>query len=384
MDLVAILSVAGLGLVWVVYPAGVGLAALVKKAARPEARNENPPIVADDGSGVSRGVSVVIAAREADAAIQARIRDCLESDYRLDRLQIVIAYDRPDAPPDLSPVADPRVTLTKVAADAGGGKALALNAGVRAAVHDCLVFSDTHQRFAPSTIRRLAEELGRPGTGAVSGSLHLAPESGALVSMYWRLEQWLRAAEARIHSAVGVTGAVWAMRRQLWQPLPQDLILDDLHTPMRLVVSGHRIRFAGDAVAYETRTPTPSQEFNRKVRTLTGVIQLCAWLPAVLNPFRNPIWIQFLFHKVLRLFTPYLLALVMVWMAMETAAVLPTRTLLLLGAGFAVAAIWLALTTNGPARRCRQLALEGLLLQIAVVLAGINGLRGNWRVWSTR
>ena len=69
---------------------------------------------------------------------------------------------------------------------------------------------------------------------------------------------------------------------------------------------------------------------------------------------------------------------------MAAAALLPTRNLLVLGAGIAVAAVWLAWTTNGLARRFRQLALEGILLQIAVVLAGINGLRGNWRVWSTR
>ena len=41
------------------------------------------------------------------------------------------------------------------------------------------------------------------------------------------------------------------------------------------------------------------------VRTLTGVIQVCAWLPGVLNPLRNRIWLQFVFHKLLRLLTPY-------------------------------------------------------------------------------
>jgi hypothetical protein len=96
------------------------------------------------------------------------------------------------------------------------------------------------------------------------------------------------------------------MRRALWAPLPPQVILDDLYTPMRLVLDGHRIAVSAAAVAHEQRAPARAAEFQRKVRTLTGVFQVCAFLPGVLQLRRNPVWAQFVAHKLLRLTTPWL------------------------------------------------------------------------------
>ena len=90
--------------------------------------------------------------------------------------------------------------------------------------------------------------------------------------------------EARIHSAIGVTGAIYAMRRELWAALPQGLILDDLYAPMQVVLRGYRVGFCDAAIATDARRFTPKDEYRRKARTLTGVLQLCAWLPSVLSP----------------------------------------------------------------------------------------------------
>ena len=147
--------------------------------------------------------------------------------------------------------------------------------------------------------------------------LELPGAHGALnlAERYWRLERWLRKWEARLHSSVGVTGAIYAMRRELWKPLPANLILDDVYLPMRLVLDGWRVGFTDQARARDVRRFEAGQEYRRKVRTLTGVIQVCAWLPGVLNPVRNPIWLQFVFHKLLRLLTPYLVVIALVGMA---------------------------------------------------------------------
>src|SRR5205814_2287338 len=150
---------------------------------------------------------------------------------------------------------------------------------------------------------------------------------------------WLRRCEAQVHSCVGVTGAVYAMRRKLWSPLPAGLINDDVYIPMRMVLAGYRIAFADDAHAVETRRPTAQQEYTRKLRTLTGVLQLCAWLPELLVPHRNPIWPQFVIHKLLRLLTPYCLLGIAVWILVNARTLLTpyTAPVLLLSAG---AALW--------------------------------------------
>jgi hypothetical protein len=179
---------------------------------------------------------------------------------------------------------------------------------------------------------------------------------------------------------VGATGAIWAMRRTLWAPLPPGLILDDVYAPMRVVLAGHRVAFVDDARAVDVRSVERASEYRRKVRTLTGNIQLCVWLPRLLVPLRNPIWLQFVFHKLLRLLTPYWLIIVLAW---GVAAALQ-RT----GAYPAVAALGaLALVVALLAPRARpflivrQAAVWGLVLQAAIVVATMNGFRRRWDVW---
>jgi cellulose synthase/poly-beta-1,6-N-acetylglucosamine synthase-like glycosyltransferase len=270
-----------------------------------------------------------------------------------------------------------------VLGDAPGGKAATLNAAVRAARHDVLVFADTAQRFDRDAIPALVAELSDPAFGAVSGMLELSRANGrsTLADRYWRYERWLRRWEARLHSSVGVTGAIYAMRRSLWAPLPAGLILDDVYVPMRLALDGWRIGFTERALAHDVRRFAPSQEYRRKVRTLTGNVQICAWLPAVLNPVRNPLWVQFLCHKLLRLLTPYLALCVLVGLAGAALAALvanPAGEQLLIVAGLAVLAVCLVPRTR------RMLAHQiawAVALQSSVVVATVNGMRGRWDVW---
>jgi hypothetical protein len=223
--------------------------------------------------------------------------------------------------------------------------------------------------------------LARPDTGVVSGMLELTTRSGGatIADRYWRYERWLRNSEARVHSGVGVTGAIYAMRRALWEPLPDGLILDDVYIPMRLALQGWHIGFTDRALAIDERQFAARDEYHRKVRTLTGVVQLCAWLPGVLHPLRNPVWLQFTFHKLLRLLTPYLVALA----AIE---LLPDASL---GVARAVGDVPFALAFLGvilwfmPDLRqgLRSQLTWSLALQSSIVVAALNGMRGRWDVW---
>jgi cellulose synthase/poly-beta-1,6-N-acetylglucosamine synthase-like glycosyltransferase len=279
---------------------------------------------------------------------------------------------------DLAP---PGRTVTLVPGDPPGGKAVTLNAAVRAASGEVLVFADTMQRFAPDAITQLAVALENARYAAVSGALEIGggQGQGGLLGWYWRAEKALRAAEAELHSAIGVTGAIYAMRRDLWRALPAELILDDLYVPMRLILEGHRIGFAAKALALDERRTTPAQEFRRKVRTLTGILQLCAWLPGVLSPRKNPVWIPFVCHKLLRLLTPYCVAGVL----LGTTGILLSRSsgVRVLGLIALLLALAMLAAPGGWARRLREGVVWGLVMQLAVVRASWYGLRGRWDVW---
>jgi hypothetical protein len=113
--------------------------------------------------------------------------------------------------------------------------------------------------------------------------------------------------ESEIHSVPGATGAIYAIRRELYQNLPEDTLIDDVLVPMRIILSGKRAVMDPAAKAYDTVACCPNAEFGRKVRTLAGNYQLLAQLPDLLVPWRNPIFFQFLSHKIGRLLVPYAL-----------------------------------------------------------------------------
>ena len=367
---VALASAIAIVVVWLIYPLCMAALAAV---SRPDSTTEM----------ARPTVSVVLATREDEAAIRTRVENLLTTTYDPAKLEIVVAVDPRNAETlrhDLG-ISDRRVQV--VAGDEPGGKAATLNAGVRAAKGEVLVFADSHQRFDPKAISRLVSTLSDPQIGAASGSLELPSENGkrSLVEQYWRFERWLRRSEGRVHSTVGVTGAIYALRRSLWRPLPAGLILDDVYVPMQVVLQGHRVAFVEDACALETRQPTPAQEYQRKVRTLTGNFQLCAWLPGVLLPFRNPIWPQFLFHKLLRLLTPYWLLAIGIWLVVVTIRSVGAHLPQSLAAVGGVT-ILLFLAKPGVRRPLRTIFYQGALMQAAVVVATFNGVRGRWNVWN--
>jgi cellulose synthase/poly-beta-1,6-N-acetylglucosamine synthase-like glycosyltransferase len=125
--------------------------------------------------------------------------------------------------------------------------------------------------------------------------------------LYWRYEKWLRKQESCFHSTVGVTGAICAVRRKLFRPIPQGIILDDVYWPLQVAMQGYRVVHDERACAYDRLPETAGDEFRRKVRTLSGNFQLVGRLPSALLPWKNPVWLQFISHKLFRLVVPWAL-----------------------------------------------------------------------------
>jgi cellulose synthase/poly-beta-1,6-N-acetylglucosamine synthase-like glycosyltransferase len=300
--------------VYAVYPALLGIWARVTDR-RPRKRPFPP--------GRWPFVSIVIAVRNEAARLPARVANLLEQPYPGPREIIVVSDGSVDAPGRaLGPLRD-SVTLIELPA---GGKPLALNAGARAARGDVLVFADARQRFAPGALVELVSNFSDPEVGGATGELLLdcetdpaAPSTiGDGVGLYWKYEKWLRRHESRVWSTLGATGAIYALRRSLWRPLPADTLVDDVLAPMRVVLAGSRIVFDEQAAAFDQAAPDAAAEARRKTRTLAGNYQILAHEPRLLLPFVNPVWLQYMSHKVGRLIVPW--ALVTLFVASAAAA----------------------------------------------------------------
>jgi poly-beta-1,6-N-acetyl-D-glucosamine synthase len=77
--------------------------------------------------------------------------------------------------------------------------------------------------------------------------------------------------------------------------------------PMRVVLGGRRIVFEEGARAFDRTSADAAAESRRKTRTLAGNYQILVQEPRLLLPVVNPVWLQYLSHKVGRLLVPWAL-----------------------------------------------------------------------------
>jgi cellulose synthase/poly-beta-1,6-N-acetylglucosamine synthase-like glycosyltransferase len=262
---------------------------------------------------------VIVVAHNEAQRIERRIENLLSLDYPREKLEIVIASDGST---------DETVSRGKYFEAAGvrvlsfddrRGKAAVLNDVVPSARGEIVVLADARQRFDSGTLRALVADFGDPRVGAVSGELVIrsrANDTGSTIaagaSFYWKYETFIRRHESRANSTVGATGAVYAIRRELFERMPDDTLLDDVLIPMRIISRGYRVIFEPGARAYDLAVASPRQEFVRKVRTIAGTFQLFARERWLFNPLRNSVWFETLSHKGLRLLTPLLHVVILI------------------------------------------------------------------------
>jgi len=216
------------------------------------------------------------------------------------------------------------------------------------------VMADARQQFDRGAVRALVANFADPGVGAVSGELMMtASPAGAAVGkgvgFYWRYEKFIRRNEGRTGSTVGATGAIYAIRRELFESIPDDTILDDVLIPLRIVRKGYRVLFEPRARAYDSASATAQHEFVRKARTIAGTFQLFSRERWLFNPRRNRLWSATMSHKGMRLLLPVLHAGAFV-ANVVAASVWPYQWLLAVHVVFYAAAIAGALQRRGARR----------------------------------
>ncbi|WP_448097377.1 glycosyltransferase family 2 protein [Luteibacter yeojuensis] len=255
-------------------------------------------------------VSIVMAVHDGERFIRAKLASLRQLDYPAELIDIVIACDGCH---DLTVAmarrsTDPRVTVLDF--PNRRGKAACINDAVALTRGEMLLFTDVRQKLSPVALKELLANLGDPTVGAVGGELHMENVRSGFaqgVDFYWRYEKGIRHAESLSGSTIGVSGALYAIRRSLFQPLPAGTVLDDVLVPMRVAAQGKRVVFEPKAMAWDQPSQLPADERRRKIRTLAGNYQLIQLAPWLLAPWRNPLWFRFVSHKLLRLFAPWLI-----------------------------------------------------------------------------
>lgn len=249
-------------------------------------------------------VTLIVSAYNEEAAIGRKLANALASDYPREQLEILVvsdgSTDRTDA--IVQGLAGRGVRLLRQ--EPRQGKTAGLNAAVAAATGEIVVFSDANISYRHDAIRRLVESLVDPAVGCVTGDSRYVGGGDSAAhrqeAAYWDYERSIRTWESRIGSTVGGDGAIFAIRRALYTPLPADAI-NDLVTPLQIVARGYRAVFEPAAVGYEATAGVFVGEFRRKRRIVNrswrGVMRTREVLdPRKVGLFAWQVWS----HKILR------------------------------------------------------------------------------------
>ena len=257
-------------------------------------------------------ISVVLSVWNEEDVIKEKLQNLLSLDYPKEKMEILIGSDGSTDKTTriIRGFNDPRIRL--IERPRRQGKMATNNELVQAAKNEAIVFCDARQTFAPNAIRELVANFADNHVGCVSGELIFKDkkEAGATakgVSLYWNYEKFIRRHESRLHSMLGATGAIYAIRRELFVPIPARIVLDDMFVPLQIIRKGYRAILDESAKAYDQAADSPREEHRRKTRTIFGNYQIFGLFPDLFNPFQSPIAIQLFSHKLLRVLIPFFL-----------------------------------------------------------------------------
>jgi cellulose synthase/poly-beta-1,6-N-acetylglucosamine synthase-like glycosyltransferase len=256
-------------------------------------------------------VSLIIAAYNEEVVLRAKLENALSMDYPADKLDIVVVSDASTDGTDAiaAEFAERGVRLQRVATR--GGKTLAQNAGVALARGRLLVFSDANSIYVPDALKRLLAPFADEWIGCVCGELQYAnPDDGGAgkgEGAYWRYEQFLKLRESLLSSALGANGAIYALRRELFEELGAEII-SDFVMPIRVWRRGYRVVYEPRAIASEFSGGSFGDEFRRRRRIVSRSLYGLWTQRGVLNPLAHFFFaLQMISHKVLRWSVPVLL-----------------------------------------------------------------------------
>ena len=273
---------------------------LINKSIRNSKKRTNNGIIATD---TTPSVSFIVAVFNEESCLKEKIINSLEQDYPPGKVEFIFITDgSTDRSVDIiSHYPDVRLLHSPERK----GKSAALNRAVQYALNDILIFSDANTLLNKAATRNIARHYSDARTGGVAGEKKVisasSNEVGAGEGFYWKYESFLKKIDSEFYSVVGAAGELFSVRRNLYEPVKENVILDDFIISLKVAAKGYRIIYEPEAYATELPSASIKDEEKRKIRIAAGGFQSIIMLKKLLLFWKSP-RLSFLYisHRVLR------------------------------------------------------------------------------------
>lgn len=323
-------------------------------------------------------LTLFIAAYNEEDVVNEKMRNCLELDYPADKLHIFWVTDGSDDHTGELLSHWPQATVLHQ--PQRRGKTAALNRGMHFVKTPLVVFTDANTNLNREALRKIVYAFTNPKVGCVAGEKRIAVQARDNAAsggegMYWKYESTLKALDARLYSAVGAAGELFAIRRDLFEEMKTDTLLDDFILSLHIVMRGYTIAYCADAYAMESGSADMREEEKRKVRIAAGGLQSIWRLRPLLNPFRYGIFcFQYISHRVLRWsLTPILLFLLL---PLNTILIFTTSTPLLYAVVWLLQSLFYLMGSWGYYLSTKHIKNKILFVPYYFLFMNINVIRG--------
>lgn len=269
------------------------------------ARRRTPALAGDPPP-----LAFIICALNEEKVIRAKVENCLALDYPPGRLRTIVVSDgSTDATAAIVREYEGR-GIQLIERPQRRGKVTNLNEVAQAVPEPFVAFSDANVMYHPQALRHLMGRFADPTVGCATGKVVLTGTTEDISqseASYYSLEWSMQETESGLHSMVGVDGAMYAMRRDLFRPCPADTLIEDFVMGMEVVRQGFRVVLEPQALAWETGPTSLREEARRKIRIAAGAAQALArgnGVPGGQAP--PPYWFIWASHKLLRWLSPFI------------------------------------------------------------------------------
>lgn len=263
---------------------------------------------------IQPSVTFIVTVHNEETRIRAKLENTVGLDYPKAKLQVLVASDGSsdrtnEIVRDYSNQGISLVDLTD-----RRGKENAQREAVKRATGDIIVFSDVATAMETGGLRQLVSNFADPTVGCVSSEDRLLGKDGkpSGEGLYIRYEMWLRRLESRTNSLVGLSGSLFAARKEVCEDFSSEMqsdfrtVLNSMKMGLRGVSDPHAVGIYQDAA-------DPKREWNRKIRTVVRGLTVFFRHLELLNIFKYGLFSYQLFcHKFLRWLVPLLLILALV------------------------------------------------------------------------